>query len=201
VKVNEYLETQNISAEELASVLAERLNRNIQAAGVLARGDKDMPKVWAEALGIEFEAPDVKREAEGEGAKPKPKREGGKPPAPTPELNLVLVEQRVAAIYSMVGKGVAKVTDEPRYAQAFDQHADGLGKAWAELAKHDKHVATVLQALTAGGPWGEVLWLHMSLGFSLVIISGKVEIPGIFHPIKAGEGSRNGSESPPDNVA
>jgi hypothetical protein len=117
----------------------------------------------------------------------------------------MLAEERVAAIYSMIGRGVAVATKEPRYRQAFDSHADKCGKAWADLAKHDKHVQTVLTALTAGGPWGEVLWLHLSLGFSLIVISGKVEIPfgGLTpaEPTPAQNGGSPGDAGAPDTVA
>lgn len=204
MKINEYLEANNLTAEEVAAVLSERLDRNIGAAAVSARASKEMPKMWANALGIEFEAPDIKKQAEEEGAKPKPKRAEDGKPKPAPDLNLVLVEERVAAIYAMVGKGVARAANEPRYEKAFYDHAPGCAKAWANLAKHDKHVATVLEALTAGGPWGEVLWIHLSLGFSLVVISGKVEIGGIFHPPAAatqnGAAAGERAESPPDFV-
>jgi hypothetical protein len=174
MKVNDYLEMRGISAEELAALLSERFDRKLAPGAVISRGEKELPSSWVNVLGDV--PPDVVEAAEEAGAKPK-QRKQPQVPKPTPDFNPMLAEERVAAIYAMVGKGVAAATKEPRYEKAFVSHADKCGHAWTELAKHDKHVATVLTALTAGGPWGEVLWLHLSLGFAIVVISGKVEIP------------------------
>jgi hypothetical protein len=177
--VADYLHAKKINAEELAAVLSERLNRSITAAAVIAQGDKPMRKAWRDALGVEDVPEPVAEEIIEEVTGEKPKRKSAKAPTPVGDFNPFLAEQRVAAIYAMAGKGVSMATREPRYEQAFRSHADQCGKAWVSLAAHDKHVATILTALTAGGPWGEVIWIHASLVFSLVVISGKVNLDGI----------------------
>lgn len=171
MKVSEYLKRHDIEPVDLAARLSEQLDRTLAPGAILARMDKEMPKAWKEALGVVEEEPKEPVE--------KPKRAAPSAPKPTAEFNPMLAEERIAAIYSMVGRGLSAATQEPRYRQAFDSHADKCGRAWVELAKHDKHVATVVTALTAGGPWGEVLWLNGSLALSIVIISGKVEIGNI----------------------
>jgi hypothetical protein len=199
--VADYLHSKNLSADELAAVLSERLNRTITAAAVIAQGDKPMRKAWLMALGIKDAPEPVVEEIIEEVTGEKPKRKATRAPAEPAEFNPFLVEQRVAAIYSMVGRGVSAATKEPRYATAFNAHADKCGKAWADLAQYDKHVATVLTALTAGGPWGEVIWLHASLGFSLVVISGKVDIGnlGIIPGASSATSDAKPDEAPTDD--
>lgn len=174
MKVKDYLAYKGIDAEGLALLLTEKMGRKLGAGAVIAREDKDLPKVWVEALGDV--PPDIIEEAEETGAKEKATRRQERTPKPVQEFNPLLAEERVAAIYDLIGKGVSAATKEPRYSETFTAHAEKCGKAWTELAKHDKHVATVLTMLTTGGPWGEVVWLHMSLGFALVVISGKAPI-------------------------
>src|SRR5579862_7010824 len=135
--VAEYLLAKEITAEELAALLSERLDRTISANAVITRGEKAMPKSWREALGDVETPPVVEPPPDVRGGE-RARRQSSQAPKPTVEFNPMLAEERVAAIYSMIGRGVATATKEPPYRTAFDEHADKCGKAWSELAKHDK---------------------------------------------------------------
>lgn len=167
-------------------------------------------KSWVEALGIELapQPPEPEPAAEQTSgvplsapddgappptaAQPRRRRRRATPPTATPELNLAVLEERIAGIYVLVGKGVAQTTHNPQYETAFTSHANQAARAWVDLARADARVANVLRALTAGGPWGGVIWCHVSLAMSLVVISGRIELPNPFAP----PANPNGAEQP-----
>ena len=115
---------------------------------------------------------------------PQPERERSRELEPVvPDFDVRTVREVLVTAYQMVGKGAqyaARVRPDgtkPDYEKVFDAHAERCADAWIDLAKRDAKVAKVLVGLTAGGAWGQVILLHGSLVASLLVVSGKVNLP------------------------
>lgn len=186
-----WAEANEKDAEQVAADLTELLGEPIAKADVTRRWSGRTKKAWAEALGVELDEPPPRqrRRAAEDDAPPTP---------PLPDVNLAEIEARVAGVYVLVGKGVGAATRDARYAQVFEQHATQAGKAWAQLGREDPRVGRVLNALMVGGPWSGVIWTHLSIGMSLVMLSGRVQFPAFPGaptppPASAGGGAAGGA--------
>lgn len=189
--LREWAADRGMDETTVAHDLSVFLGREIKPGGVKFRWNSrlsKLPKTWAEALGIpqpaagstaRDEAPGV--EAESETSRQRRRQAEHEPPPPRPPLHPVDLgdlEQRIAGLYVLVGKGVGHATHDARYTMVFEQHAGQAGKAWADLARADERVARFLNGLMIGGPWSGVVICHLSLGMALVMISGRVNVFG-----------------------
>lgn len=189
--LRQWAQERGLDEHDLARDLSLYLDTEVTPADVRTRWGRQKPtQKWLAALGVELDPPEPEPDRQGAGddgpgRQPRQPRtrdaEADTPPATTPVLpldaNLAVLHGRIAGLYVLAGKGAAAAAKNAQYAVAFEQHANQAADAWCELARQDARVAQVLNGLMVGGPWSGVIWCHLSLGMSLVVISGKFTLP------------------------
>lgn len=98
---------------------------------------------------------------------------------PAPGAPLTPTERRlkdsVAEMYVMVSMG-ATFAGDPAIGMIIQQHADKAAESWVKLARKDARVKSLLNKLTTGSAYGDVIVVHIMMAFS--ILAAKGLLPG-----------------------
>lgn len=162
----------DVDDAQLASMLSEKLGRNITPQGVRAWARRrTAPAPWLDALGLTPQDPEHE---------PPPERDngGGDPRVPPPialPFEPIAARAQIVMLYTMGGKGAARVLSEPAVETVWTQHAPQIADAYIEWAKTNATVARIIASATLGGPAGQVVLLHGSLLVSTLIVSGRID--------------------------
>jgi hypothetical protein len=173
--IRQWQESEGRSDEEMAELLSDRLGREISAQGYrIGKSKKSPPAAWLHALNIAPQEPsDSLADA---GASPP---EGDREPVTRTVLPLPFdpapVRTQIVLMYTVAGKGASLALRTPQVADVWAQHATPIADAYIEWAKEDANVARILNAITLGGPKGELVMLHGSMLVTSLIISGKFD--------------------------
>lgn len=177
----EYMQREGKSAEDISNTLHALIGKRIGPAHVkMWAGRKDPPKQWVEALGLGSASPggsaDAGPEIDGE-------RETESSPRPLADSKLAPVtvpgfaRKRIAATYAFVGSGLGMALGNEGVGQVWDDSSDPIAQAWLQAAESSDFARKFVTMMTAGGPMGEVVMLHvMMLGGTLYCLGQFPEV-------------------------
>lgn len=161
MRVAEYLDREGIDAEELARRLGHKSSSRVSQE--LAR-EGDMLESWRRRLALEDEPIPVGREHEEAPQPPPGAPVFDAPPSPTAGLDLSAFAGYVEGAYKL---GAYTIRDtEPLLAKAIEDHATQAGEAWAKWVESEPRVKALLERMMVGTPLGEVIAVHVGIGFS-----------------------------------
>ena len=164
--LKKYANEKNLTAQDIATELKEKLGRPISATGVeMMMNRQEAPIPWLTALGLNGAKP---KEPSGlKDEKTKKSSEDVKSPGAAVDIHLpfepVSARATIELIYTMAGKGAAMASKTPPVGDAWHNAAPQLAEGWIEWAKENRTVANGIALLTVGGPGGQVILMNASL--------------------------------------
>ena len=183
--VRDYQEQHGLTDDELA----ERLGRDVR--GVRGMKNREIPRGWAEQLGVDFDVQAAAAERDRLQASAKPRREHDTEPPrphdpdavrPTPgpplpaTTDTSAAQERIAAVYSGVGFAVSTRSGNPGYAAVTDDQAPALARAWVKAAEENELARRVVALMGSGGAGGELVMAHVVWIMGLAYVSGRSDL-------------------------
>ena len=156
MNVREYMEREELTVEDLA----ERLG--VQVATVKRQRNKGpIPESWVERLGLDSTSGEGRDWEEVPEAPPDAPR---RPLTPPPVMDVSTVAGYIEGAYKL-GAHATRDAD-PLLAEAIEAYAPAAGEAWAKWIESEPKVKALLERLMVGTPLGEVIAVHVGIGFS-----------------------------------
>lgn len=163
--LKKYANEKNLTAQDIATELKEKLGRPISATGVeMMMNRQEAPLPWLSALGLNGAKPQ-----EPSGLKEEKTKKSAEDVKPNTAVDIHLPFEPVSAratielIYTMAGKGAAMASKTPTVGDAWHNAGPQLAEGWIEWAKENRTVANGIAMLTVGGPGGQVILMNASL--------------------------------------
>lgn len=178
--VAEYLETHELSDEELAELVGVQV-KTVQARK--SERDRQIPASWLERIetgdreigkrGSRGGEPDGGR-AEETAPKPPPGARIVEPePSPIEGVDFTALAGYIEGAYKLGAAAVAGT--DPALSAAVDSHAAQAGQAWAHWVESEPKVAALIQRMMIGTPLGEVIAVHVGIGFAYFLSRSAIE--------------------------
>lgn len=211
-------------AERVAEELTVKLGRPISPHGVKTQARRQNgPKTWQKVLGLAsadsapvsprgdgqtsapfLDASPEETETEGRQSETTPKPpDGARILQPVPLRNFAI--DRISKTYQFVGYGLGEGLGNHGITRVWDDSAPEIAKAWVEAAETSEFARRFVQMMTAGGPMGEVIILHVTLLAGTLYVIGQFPEVGLFgkyrgyRPAPAAPGS--GQQPSPNGAA
>lgn len=209
-----------LSNEEVASILAEQgvtLRRGpnkgepITAEAISKRGSSDIPKPWRQALGVTEDSA-VSSGDDGSGGDGSGGRRRRETSPARPAGAAIVIEagakDRIAGAYrfvgGMLGTGVAQTRGLQTgngVAAVWTDSADKIAECWIKAAETNAWAARFVNAMSAGGPMGDLAGVHLYLAGGTAYVLGAGLPDAVFakysrYRTVEHDTSRNGSERP-----
>lgn len=180
----DYMERERRSPEQVASTLHALTGKTISAQGVkmwAARKDGP-PKAWREALQLDG-AGFLGDSATGDPPSDGDERLTELPPRPLADSKIApttipgFARKRIAATYGYVGSGLGMALGNEGVGLVWADSSDPIAQAWLQAAETSDFARKFVTMMTAGGPMGEVVMLHvMMLGGTLYCLGQFPEV-------------------------
>lgn len=192
--IREFLAERGIDAAEMAALLSERgvtfergrfAGNPITASAVSKRSGSEIPRRWAEALGLTDSdpLPPLGSDAQGspgEGADGQSERRETPPRRPA-EARIEIVQpgakKRIAGAYKFAGAALAAGAGSAGVAEVWADQADPIAQLWIDAAADNPWAARFVNMMNAGGAGGDLAAAHLYLiGASFYVLGAG--IPG-----------------------
>lgn len=157
--VEEWLAETGTSEAELAELVGVK---GVHAIRSLRK--RTIPKSWAEKMGVVL--PEETREREHTPRAPS----GATVQAPPSGLDYSSVAGHIEGAYKLAGFALAD--SDPVLSAVVIEHAGSAGQAWTKWIESEPRVAALLERMMIGTPLGEVIAVHVGIGFAYFLARG-----------------------------
>ncbi len=172
------------TAEQLSRLLGKQIT--VRAMQTYGRRSEP-PKAWREALGLETpqpassaEPPPDLGEPEGRQAETTPRPPESAKVIPLPVPTGEFAKKRISSAYQLIGAGISEGVGNPGVGKVWDDHSDPIAQAWLDAAESSDFARKFVQFMTAGGPMGEVVMLHVTMLAGTLYVIGQFPEVGFF---------------------
>ena len=187
--LREFREQSGLSNEEIAARLAEQeltiksledgTLRPITAEDVSRRSAKRIPRAWASALGVELQPPPRRESGGGLSGEGRRREDSPVRPQGAPIVLEAGAKDRIAGAYrfvgGMLGTGVAQTRGTQAgngVAAVWTDSADKIAECWIKAAETNPWAARFVNAMSAGGPMGDLAGVHLYLAGGTAYVLG-----------------------------
>lgn len=180
--VRDFMEERGLDDDGLAALLDK------EPRGVRGMKNREIPRSWADKLGVPFDAEAAaaererfttkpKREAETEAPRPhSPDAVKDAPRPPAADLavkDASVAEERIASLYGGIGFALSARTGNDGYSAVMDDSAPAIARAWVRAAEENELARRVVAMMSSGGATGELVMAHAMMVMGLAYVSGR----------------------------
>lgn len=166
-----YLEARGMTDDELAAAVGVQ-TKTVQARK--SERDRPMPKAWADRL--EAGDPNVSQRGRDDEQTPQAPPEAPRvepEPSPLADQSFETLAGYIEGAYKL-GAAAVSASDVP-LGRAIDDHAKQAGEAWARWVESEPKVKALLERMMVGTPLGEVIAVHVGIGFAYFLSRSAIE--------------------------
>lgn len=170
-------------AEELSALLGKKIA--VSTLALHSSPKRKAPKAWVEALGLDSSSPLPQGPPESAGGEnqsetPPKAPEGAEIVRLHPQPIEGFARQRIAGTYGLIGSGLGSALGNDGVGKVWDDYSGPIADAWIEAAKTNEFARRFVEFMTAGGPMGEVVFLHVTLIAGTLYVAGQFPEVGLF---------------------